>query len=198
MSAKNGKDKICTVCNKEYFIRADRAEASKWCSSECWSKRGETKNTNLCLHCGKEFKRYGVSKYCSRECSHLDMIGEKATRWIDGKSLERDRARLGTEVKEWRIKVFERDNYICQNCGIKNDIQAHHIIEWAKDESKRFDVENGLTLCINCHGKIHGKDFTHRAKKKCPDCGKQIKRESKRCRPCSTKNQWKRQKNIVK
>jgi hypothetical protein len=39
MSLKNGKYKFCTVCNKEYFIRADRAEASKYCSKECWNKR---------------------------------------------------------------------------------------------------------------------------------------------------------------
>lgn len=160
MSLKNGKDKICTVCNKEYYVVHSRVEKSKWCSSECWSKRGETKNTNLCLHCGKEFKRYGVSKYCSRVCSHLDMVGSKSPTWIDGKSLERDRARLGTEVREWRIQVYKRDNYTCQKCGYKGkEIQAHHIIEWAKDESQRFNIDNGMTLCIDCHGKIHNRNF---------------------------------------
>jgi hypothetical protein len=43
------------------------------------------------------------------------MVGEKSSRWIDGKSLERDKARLGTELKEWRTKVFKRDDYTCQH-----------------------------------------------------------------------------------
>ena len=126
------------------------------------------------------------------------MFGKKASRWIDGKSLERDRSRFGAELKNWRNSVYKRDNYTCQECGNKGIIHAHHIIEWAKDESKRFDIDNGITLCIKCHGKIHGKDFTNRGKNKCLDCGKQIKNESKRCARCATIKQWEIQKGIRK
>lgn len=194
MSAKNGLDKICTVCSKEYYISGYRAEKSKFCSKECWSKRRKLKE---CEYCHKPITSYHAKKYCSRACSHSAMVGEKAPGWIDGKSLERDRARHGAELRYWRKQVFKRDNYTCQHCGDKRQIQAHHIIEWAKDESKRFDVDNGLTLCIDCHGKVHGRDFRHRAKKKC-ECGKQIKRESKYCRSCSSKKQWERQNNSTR
>ena len=33
---------------------------------------------------------------------------------------------------------------------------AHHIVEFSKDKEKRWELENGLTLCVTCHGKIHG------------------------------------------
>jgi hypothetical protein len=162
MSVKNGKNKVCEVCNKEYYIRANRAENSKWCSSECWKKR---RKLNECEYCHKPITSYYGKKYCGRDCSHSAMVGDKAPTWIDGKSLERDRARLGTELKEWRKLVFKRDNYTCQHCNSKKYIQAHHIIEWAKDESKRFEVSNGLTLCVDCHGKVHGRKLGHRMKK---------------------------------
>lgn len=85
------------------------------------------------------------------------MVGNKAPTWVDGKSLERDRARLGNELKEWRKLVFNRDNYTCQHCGDKKYLHAHHIVEWAKDESKRFILDNGVTLCVECHSKVHGR-----------------------------------------
>jgi 5-methylcytosine-specific restriction endonuclease McrA len=194
MSAKNGINKNCTICNKEYYIRANRAEASKYCSKECWNKR---RKLNNCEHCKQPIISYHGKKYCSRKCSHSAMVADKAPTWIDGKSLERNRARHGKELKEWRAKVFKRDNFTCKHCGIQKDLQAHHIIEWSKDESKRFDVNNGITLCIDCHGKVHGVCFKRKEKNKCK-CGKEIKRESKNCASCATKIQWEKQKNTAK
>ena len=162
MSIKNGKNKICTICGKEYYVRANRAENSKYCSQKCWSERRILKK---CEQCGNDITSYHGKIYCSRECSHKAMVGNKAPKWIDGKSLERDRARLGTELKEWRSLVFKRDNYTCQHCGDKKEIQAHHIAEWAKYEDKRFDLNNGVTLCVKCHSKVHGRNIGHRMKK---------------------------------
>lgn len=86
------------------------------------------------------------------------MVGNKAPTWKDGKSLERDRARFGSELKEWRMQVFKRDKFTCQHCKNKKHLHAHHIIEWSKDESKRFDIKNGITLCEKCHSKVHGRN----------------------------------------
>ena len=154
MSAKNGIYKTCTVCGKQYYVRNNRTETSKYCSKNCWINR---RVLAICEYCNKPITSYFGKKYCSRECSHKAMVGDKATRWVDGKSLERDRARLGTQLKAWRKEVFMRDNYTCQECGVKGFIHAHHIKEWALYEDKRFDIDNGITLCVNCHSKIHGR-----------------------------------------
>jgi predicted HNH restriction endonuclease len=66
----------------------------------------------------------------------------------------------------WRKAVFKRDNYMCKKCGKIGFINAHHIKEWASNPDKRFDVNNGLTLCIECHGRIHKRDFTKRMTRK--------------------------------
>jgi hypothetical protein len=61
------------------------------------------------------------------------------------------------EYKQWRSKVFERDNWICQTCGRRSEsgniiyLEVHHIKNWAKYPKLRYEVENGVTLCRDCH-----------------------------------------------
>ena len=56
------------------------------------------------------------------------------------------------KVKEWSIKVKERDGNICviTNCGITKMLNAHHIIVKEIKELK-FDVTNGISLCPKHH-----------------------------------------------
>lgn len=58
---------------------------------------------------------------------------------------------------KWSKDVRKRDNYTCQICGTKEGkIVAHHIVPWLKNEEKRFDLQNGQTLCQSCHAKLEG------------------------------------------
>lgn len=73
-----------------------------------------------------------------------------------GISSENHIIRNSTEIKIWRSKVFKRDNYTCQHCNKKGgELNAHHIKTFAKFPELRFDVNNGLTLCKNCHINLH-------------------------------------------
>lgn len=66
--------------------------------------------------------------------------------------------RLTKEYKNWRKSVFERDKYTCVLCGkVGVELNAHHIMPYAKYEELRFDLDNGITLCKECHKKIHSK-----------------------------------------
>src|SRR5665811_1818150 len=94
-----------------------RAETSRYCSKACWNHRAAM---TTCLNCGCEFKDSGRKAsrprtYCSRDCAFAHMRGDKAPRWKDGKSLERDRARSKTELVAWRKAVYMRDNYRCRH-----------------------------------------------------------------------------------
>lgn len=58
----------------------------------------------------------------------------------------------------WKRKVLERDNYICQKCNKKEHLAAHHIENYSEKEKLRTDINNGITLCVECHKEFH-KEF---------------------------------------
>ena len=70
--------------------------------------------------------------------------------WVD----KHDRNTV--EYRKWRMEVFSRDNFICQNCGTSKDLQAHHIESWKDNKKLRYEISNGITLCRSCHLKAHG------------------------------------------
>lgn len=54
----------------------------------------------------------------------------------------------------WRKAVLKRDKYQCQECGKKGfsiKLHAHHIKDWYAYKSLRFNLQNGKTLCEDCH-----------------------------------------------
>ena len=57
---------------------------------------------------------------------------------------------------EWREAILKRDRQRCVLCQCKQWLQVHHIIRWADDEKGRYDLKNGVVLCIPCHNKHHG------------------------------------------
>lgn len=62
--------------------------------------------------------------------------------------------------RDWRVRVYKRDKFTCQmpGCSYKKYLNAHHIQKWASASSLRFDVDNGITLCKNCHKKVTGSE----------------------------------------
>jgi hypothetical protein len=52
--------------------------------------------------------------------------------------------------------VRERDKYTCQKCSqYKGWLEVHHIFDFATYEELRFEIDNLITLCKNCHDDFH-------------------------------------------
>jgi len=49
----------------------------------------------------------------------------------------------------------ERDDYTCQVCGSVCNLTAHHIHHRSLRPDLTFDLANLVTLCGNCHKKVH-------------------------------------------
>jgi hypothetical protein len=87
--------------------------------------------------------------------------GAKCHLWKGGKTKESIRVRMSLEYKNWREAVFSRDNWTCQECGCRSKrgvgkaivLNAHHINSFAEHRELRFDINNGITLCVECHKK---------------------------------------------
>lgn len=94
------------------------------------------------------------SKFCKAKLMSLINGGEKCHLWQGG---SKKRFRGNNFIyKNWRRSVFIRDEFTCQKCNQKNIyIQAHHIMPYAKFPELRFDINNGATLCKNCHKEEH-------------------------------------------
>lgn len=82
--------------------------------------------------------------------------GENCYNWKGGITKETEKIRKSVLYKAWRTAVFVRDNFICVHCKkVGGSLNAHHLLPFALFPEKRFDVDNGITLCVKCHKKVH-------------------------------------------
>lgn len=132
------KSKIIKANIKKYGVKS---------YTQTQEYKEKTKKTNL--------SKYGVESHMKLE-EYKEMLRGKSSRvWKGGKHDERW-DRLQPKYKKWRMSVFSRDNFICVNCNIKKEyLEAHHINNWKDFPEFRYDVENGITFCVDCHINFH-------------------------------------------
>ena len=53
-------------------------------------------------------------------------------------------------LADWSLAVKKRDGWCCVKCGSPHMLNSHHIFKRAYLNT-RYDVDNGITLCQNCH-----------------------------------------------
>ena len=89
-------------------------------------------------------------------------FGDKNNKWKGGISkLCRYKHYRNKEYIGWRKEVFERDDYTCRHCfkrsgvGVQVIIHPHHIKSYSYFPELRYEIENGITLCYECHKKQH-------------------------------------------
>jgi 5-methylcytosine-specific restriction endonuclease McrA len=65
------------------------------------------------------------------------------------------RTRAGvSRYRAWALDVKARDQ-CCVKCGFRELLEAHHVYPKGKYPELRLVLENGLTLCWNCHKSWH-------------------------------------------
>ena len=150
---------VCLLCDALFYVDKYDVKIGKgiFCSKECYAKYRKEQGTfyHNCLFCGKIFKAYkthikrGGAKYCSHPCYSKSKITPKKLVI---------KPRQSVLYEEWRQFVFVRDNYTCVICKNRGGtLNAHHIIPYSADLNLALDVNNGITLCIKCHRKLHNK-----------------------------------------
>lgn len=167
----------CIKKRKEYY--KDNAEEIKAKSLAYYNEnRDRIRNEEVdaeCSVCGETFQMkkqsaaFPSNHYCSSNCRKVYFkkyySGENSHMWEGGKTALYDKVRNSEEVLNWKIAVWGRDNNTCQCCHGKSSwkvrVHAHHIINFAKlyegNESLLLDVDNGITLCEDCHTIFHGR-----------------------------------------
>ena len=120
-----------------------------------WSHTKESRQKMSLVHRGKRNEMYGKR-------------GDKNPNWRGGVRTINLLIRESLEYFIWRASVFERDGFTCQHCGQKGGkLHADHInpfmiiitknniniMEQALKCEELWDIDNGRTLCIDCHKK---------------------------------------------
>lgn len=160
--------KCCVDCHKIYrqnFTDEHRKKLSESHKGKKQSIESIQKRVKVMLgHPTSELTRKkigdahrGKPKFSSRGKNNWNYKGtQKLNRAIRG----------STEYKQWRSRIFERDNWTCQTCRKRGCyIEAHHVmsvadmiiiyrlksLDDARDCKEFWNLDNGVTLCFECH-----------------------------------------------
>lgn len=160
---------ICIRCNKEFKIYPSdvKLNRGKLCSKECKDKYQVGENAShyvpkakrVCKQCGNSFEIYQWrlksierGQFCTRECRYRYMVGNKSHRYTEGKYATEDlTARSRRAIQHWKKAVLKRDKHTCIGCGTIENLEIHHIKPYSTHIELRTDIDNGQTLCEDCH-----------------------------------------------
>ena len=73
-----------------------------------------------------------------------------------GKTFEMNPMEFSFALQTWSKTIKKLDNYMCKLCDSTENLHAHHILPKALFPELSLSVDNGITLCEECHGKTHG------------------------------------------
>lgn len=135
-----------------------------FCSNECRFEHAEQTRDGReieCEECGdtayKGPAQLADAKYgryfCSGECRGEYYSGENNPHWRGGGQSDFTRT---PEGRRWRRQVLEHDDHTCQDCGAEPEVpHTHHIKSKSEHPELKTDVDNGVTLCEDCHADRH-------------------------------------------
>lgn len=161
----------CATCGKifERTVSTTKPERTYYCSKDCRDKGLVVEKPILtCAFCSKQFERYPseIKKMSERGyrhvfCSHKCRAAMISAQFdpphpYNGSTGPTPKGRNNSEYKKWRKAVYQKDAYVCQDCGAQNVLVcAHHFKSFLLYPKLRYDVSNGITLCFPCHHKRH-------------------------------------------
>jgi hypothetical protein len=168
----------CKTCNNHFvskyhlsYVKSHPEKSPRFCSQKCMQAwRHVPKVEIACKVCGtKKFinnsdLKYNRGQFCSKKCLGIYRSGERNHNWNNGSTIKNDKLRKSPEYIAWRTTVFIRDGKKCVKCDSKKDIEADHIKPRTFYPELTLDINNGRTLCHECHAKTPNYFNSHMTK----------------------------------
>lgn len=157
MPPRNGKNVICKVCLKEFYVPNYRVSSAKFCSIHCQNHKQYDKWIFNCVNCKKECvappsRRNYRKKFCSIECTNSKRQTDKELR----KKIKALNvlSRGNNSSRRLRNNIFKIKKPQCEICGYNEydfNIDLHHIDKNCNNN----ELHNISILCVMCHRKLH-------------------------------------------
>lgn len=169
-SSSDGLSKRCFGCGRVKIKKCTKGRITwmkgKKHNEETRKKMRQARKQYFCNHPGRIWTEEQKLKQ-SKTLKQVAKKGPESASWKGGITPENHKLRSLPEYEDWRKSVFERDKYTCQKCGDNKggNLQAHHLEPFADCLDLRFTIDNGLTLCENCHRLVHYKPDSRKNKK---------------------------------
>jgi hypothetical protein len=179
--AKRGKTSWTEERKQTMSKIAKERDFGKWMVGKTYSEEYKKKMS-------EGHKKIGVGKWMKGRKLPLNTRlkikaatrkGSECNFWKGGITPLRKAIRESFEGENWRIAVFQRDRYTCQDCGVNNGglLESHHkkpfavifsdflqeynqfspiedkdtLVRIAINYKSFWDINNGKTLCKECH-----------------------------------------------
>jgi hypothetical protein len=167
--------KFCSrECSHRYKNRAQPRipREIRTCGCGCGFKKEVRENSDWEYksghnHKGKSYEEmYGQEK--ANNIRTMRIKGKNHPNWKGGITSLKKKIRSLFQYRQWRSDIFTRDNWTCQECGKRSCyLEAHHLkpiaiiiqkyninnLEDAILCEELWNINNGQTLCIDCHNK---------------------------------------------
>jgi len=103
-------------------------------------------------------ERLVQQKQYSKDHPEVKLRSQKKTFTELGKVFDLDYNPMRYAIDAWSKTVRKRDGHKCTWCDSTQNLIAHHIWHKAFCPESSLDVNNGITLCHDCHWEQHKHD----------------------------------------
>jgi|GEM_PF-2537805 len=143
----------CRACGKMFEEKSDLSNdfCSYYCNSEWFFEKHKQSEMD---------KKQKETKEKSPSKKEIELINSKVKRQKERKK----RNKYKREYKIIRDDILKRDNYMCVECGAKNDLNIHHIVH--RENGGNNNPENLQTLCAICHSNKHKNENVYKLMEK--------------------------------
>lgn len=159
--------KSCKQCSINIIGIVYRPSRTIFCSIKCAGlykigrKLSEDHKKKISLNNGLSMLGKNHTEHTKRIQSVLKIgkpspktSGSNHWNWQGGITEENKKIRKSLEYKKVMRNIMERDNYMCQLCGVRGyKLQVDHIKPFKAYPSLRLEPNNLRTLCELCHRK---------------------------------------------